>query len=131
MAEKKTVRTSVLVIAVAALFALCLGTALIMGRSETGATVARIALNGETLYEIDLSAVTGEATLTVETDGGYNVITVKNGAVRVSDADCPDRVCVNRGWMTGGYMPIVCLPHRLVIELVSGGEPEAPDAVSG
>ena len=34
-------------------------------------------------------------------------------------------------WLEGGATPIVCLPHRLVITLVSGGSEDALDAVSG
>ena len=53
------------------------------------------------------------------------------GGIRVSFADCPDQICVDQGWLSGGRIPIVCLPHRLVIELVEGGDDEAFDAVSG
>ena len=39
------------------------------------------------------------------------------------EADCPDQVCVRQGWVQDRTVPIVCLPHRLVIEIV-GGEGE-------
>lgn len=127
----KSIRTRVLVIATAAVFALSLAAALALRLSSPPASVARVSLDGQVLYEIDLSAVDEEMQLTIDAGEGYNVIAVRKGGIRVVDADCPDRVCVNRGWLTGGRMPIVCLPHRLVIELVSGGDAEAPDAISG
>ena len=123
--------TRTLVIGAALAFALSLAAALALRTGARPGAVARVTLDGEVLYEIDLSAVEGETSFTVESAHGFNVIAVDRGRIRVSDADCPDRVCVNRGWLTGGYMPVVCLPHRLVIELVSGGDAEAPDAVSG
>ena len=53
--------------------------------------------------------------------GGYNIVTVKDGKIAVTEADCPDQYCVQRGFCGGGT-PIVCLPHGLVIEFL--GEQE-------
>ena len=127
----KTFSNRFWIITLAAAFALCAGAALLVWRAPGERTLARIAVNGEVVREIDLSAVTGEASFVIETDKGANTITVRPGGICVSDADCPDRVCVNQGWLEGGAAPIVCLPHRLVISLVSGGDEGALDAVSG
>ena len=93
--------------------------------------VARVSVDGVVVREIDLAAVTGEESFEVEAGGGRNTITLRPGGICVSEADCPDQVCVKRGWLEGGAAPIVCLPHRLVITLVSGGSEDALDAVSG
>jgi len=115
----------------AVLLALCAGAALLMRRDAAPRSIARIAVDGETWREIDLSAVADETSFDIETPGGWNTVTVRRGAICVSAADCPDQICVRQGWLEGGLVPIVCLPHRLVISLVSGGEEEAFDAVSG
>ena len=78
---------------------------------------AEIYQNGILIKKAPLSV---DAEFTVECEDGVNVVTVKNGAVRVSYADCPDKVCVNRGAVSGGAVPIVCLPHRLEIRIVDG-----------
>lgn len=70
-----------------------------------------------------------DAQLRVECAGGYNVITVENGAVRVSEADCPDKVCVSTGSISGGAVPIVCLPHKLEVRVINGAQ--AVDAAVG
>ena len=120
-------RTWIIIIAA---FFLAMGVlALMQGRG--GGTVAVISVDGREIRRIDLTAVTREAEFDLDTGRGVNTIAVRNGAVCVSFADCPDQVCVRRGWLTGGYTPIVCLPHRLVIELISGGDTGAPDAVAG
>ena len=119
------------IIVLAAAFALCAGTAALVWRAPGRRTLARITVNGETVREIDLSAVTGEASFVIETEAGVNTVAVRPGGIRVLDADCPDQVCVHQGWLEGGAVPIVCLPHRLVISLVSGGSADALDAVSG
>ncbi|MBO4298464.1 MAG: NusG domain II-containing protein [Clostridia bacterium] len=119
------------VVILAAAFALCAGAALLVWRAPGERTLARITVDGEVVREIDLSAVTGEASFVIETDRGSNTVAVRPGGIRVAEADCPDHVCVKQGWLEGGAVPIVCLPHRLVITLVSGGDDGALDAVSG
>ena len=46
----------------------------------------------------------------------------------MSEADCPDRLCVKQGEITNGIYPIVCLPHRLTVRIV---ENSGIDAVTG
>ena len=75
----------------------------------------RIVSDGKTLYTVDLSAAE-DATLTVEYEGHYNIVEIKDKKIRVKDADCPDKTCEKMGWLSGAAMPIVCLPHKLVIE---------------
>ncbi len=60
----------------------------------------------------------------VETARGTNYITVKDGKIAVTEASCPDRYCMHRGFCDGGS-PIVCLPNRLEIRFLSGGEVDA------
>ena len=118
---------------IAIVFAVCLAAAVFVWRAPGSPSrrIARVSVEGEIVREIDLSAVTSERRFVVETAGGANTIAVRPGGICVSDADCPDQVCVKRGWLEGGAAPIVCLPHRLVITLVSGGSEDALDAVSG
>lgn len=80
-------------------------------------STAEIYQNGVLIKRVPLSV---DSEFTVECEGGVNVVTVENGAVRVSYADCPDKVCVNRGAVSGGAVPIVCLPHKLEIRIVDG-----------
>lgn len=88
--------------------------------------VAEIRLNGEVIRRISLSEDTA---FTVETESGWNKIEVSGGAVKVTDADCPDRVCIRSGAISGGAVPIICLPHRLEIVIVSGDSAEFDAAV--
>ena len=94
------------------------------------ANVAHVYLDGSLIETMDLSAVTDPLFVSIESNLGVNTILIERGRICVSDADCPDRSCVRQGWITGGYIPIVCLPHRLVIRLEGGGAPEL-DAVVG
>ena len=85
--------------------------------------MARILLDGTLMDEIRLDKVGASFSFTVEgADGGFNIIQVERGRIRVSHADCPDQICVDQGWISDGTVPIVCLPHGLVIEITGGGE---------
>ena len=128
---KRTLPTRFWVILLSTLFVACAGCAVYFSHGQSGRTIARITVDGQVLREIDLAAVTEEISFTVETPGGTNTVLVCPGGICVSAADCPDQVCVRQGWLEGGQIPIVCLPHRLVISLESGGSELAFDAVSG
>lgn len=83
-------------------------------------TQVNIIQDGTVLYCIDL-AEADDQTIEVEYEGRVNIIQIENGQIRVSDADCPDQICVHMGWLSSGGIPIVCLPNHLVIEF---SEPE-------
>ena len=51
-------------------------------------------------------------------DGAVNVIAVENGAVYMKEANCRDGLCIHQGKMKNAAKTIVCLPHKLEIELV-------------
>ena len=55
----------------------------------------------------------------------YNDILVENGKIKIADASCPDKLCVNMGYISEPLMPITCLPNHLVIRIVNDGE-ESP-----
>lgn len=83
-----------------------------------GETV-RVTVDGEVYAEFLLS---GEFTETVKTQYGTNIIKVKNGKVSVLEADCPDGYCVAHIAVDSTGETIVCLPHRMVIEIVGDGD---------
>ena len=98
-------------------------------RVPEGTAMARIELSGKVIREIDLSAVAEPFEFTVEAENGSNTVRVEKGRIAVTEADCPDKVCVKTGYIENRAMPIVCLPHRLVIT-VNGNDSEY-DAVAG
>ena len=81
---------------------------------KTGST-AIIEQDGETISELDLSKDT-ELVLD-DGNGGSNTITVKNGKIAVTDANCPDLVCVHTGSISQTGEVIACLPHKLIITI--------------
>ena len=93
------------------------GAALWLNSRSASGMVANIYQDGVCIRSIDLSRVTTAETYPVESDAGVNIIQIEPGQIRILEADCPDQVCVQAGWLTDSAAPIVCLPHRLVIRL--------------
>ena len=94
---------------------------LLVRDQKTDAATARITRDGVLLEEIDLNAVDRPYSFTLEDGSGSNTVSVEQGRIRVSEADCPDQICVHQGWISDSALPIVCLPHRLMIEITGGG----------
>lgn len=94
---------------------------LLLRKEDAPSPVARITRDGVLLEEIDLDKVEQPYFLTFEDESGSNMVFVEKGHIRVSWADCPDQVCVNQGYISDGTVPIVCLPHKLIVEIVNGG----------
>lgn len=67
--------------------------------------------------------------LTVASSAGTNVIEVQACKVRVSEADCPNQDCVEQGWISKAGQQIVCLPHKLVVNITDEDAASAYDVV--
>ena len=79
----------------------------------------RILSDGKEVYTADLK-LTEDTVFDVTYQGHVNTVEIKDHRIRIKDADCPDKTCVNMGWLKSSSAPIVCLPHRLVIEFADG-----------
>lgn len=75
----------------------------------------RVVSDDKIVYSADLSTAADTA-FDVSFEGHVNTIEVRDHQIRVRSADCSDQTCVRMGWLKSASMPIVCLPHRLVIE---------------
>ena len=54
-------------------------------------------------------------------NNGSNILVVENGEAWVSEANCPDKVCMGMGKISRNGEFIACLPNRLIV-VVEGGE---------
>ncbi|MGH1831172.1 NusG domain II-containing protein [Enterococcus gilvus] len=97
-----------------------------LNRASSSTQEAVLSVDGEEIKIFDLSDKSQTYTYRYEEkDGDYNLIEVKDGRIRIKEADCGDQICVRRGWIDQSGETIVCLPHKLLIEIKSsdGGEP--------
>ena len=63
-------------------------------------------------------------------NGGSNVLVIEGGQAWISEADCPDRICVRQGKVRYTGQVITCLPNRLTVT-VEGGESDGVDLIVG
>ncbi len=66
----------------------------------------------------------------VRQNGHQNHITIKDGQVSMTFSDCHNQVCVNTGKISKTSQTIVCLPNKVMVEIVSDEGGEA-DVVTG
>ena len=96
----------------------CIGLSALFMAPASPSEMAEVASHGQVIRTIDLRV---DQEFTVTDDTGSNVITVRDGKIAVTWADCPDGYCVDRGFCNSGTQ-IVCLPHRLVITFLGQSE---------
>ena len=101
-----------------AVLVLSIGLSLIMLQPGEKATQAEIWSEGKCIETVILGI---DRVLTVETKYGTNVITVRDGKIAVTEADCPDHYCMARGFCDRGVQ-IVCLPNRLEIRFTGNSD---------
>lgn len=92
---------------------------------QTGSTL-RITVDGRVYGEYSL-----EEDRTIDI-GDTNTCVIADGVVSMTEADCPDLICVHTKSIDAKGGTIVCMPNRVVLEIVDPqcGE-NTPDAVVG
>lgn len=55
-------------------------------------------------------------------DGSYNLLVIQDGKADVTEASCPDGICVNHRAVKRQGETIVCLPNKVVVEIENGEE---------
>lgn len=90
---------------------------------------ANITVDGDLYQKVELTKE--EQIIKVETSKGLNILKVHDYGIEMFEADCPDKVCLSFGFVTRPNSTIVCIPHRVLVELVSegGAEEDEIDAV--
>lgn len=82
---------------------------------------------GQTVVVTVDGAVIAEKPITVNDSvdikdaDGCNRVVIDNREVYMESADCPDKVCVKTGRISRAGETIVCLPHKVVVEIKGGG----------
>ena len=59
-----------------------------------------------------------------------NLLVIEGGKAAVTEASCPDHVCVEQGWVGYTGQAIVCLPNKLVVSIEGAAAPEL-DGIAG
>ena len=88
---------------------------------------AVVTVNGTETARYSLSE---DAEIRLESEnGGFNILVIKNGKADITEASCPDHVCVDQRAISKTGEAITCLPNKTVIT-VDGEEDAEMDFVS-
>ena len=103
------------------LTAVLLGIFLFAGKEE--GTWAVVTIDGT---EYGSYALDKEQTIDL---GTGNHLEIRGGEIRMTEADCPDQICVHQKAISRNGESIICLPNKIVLKIVDGEEAEL-DAVT-
>ncbi len=94
---------------------------------EEGSTV-KVFVDGKVYKELSLKE---DTSFTVELEHGeWNTFVIKDGYVDMTEASCPDKLCVKSpNKIRYDHETITCLPHNVILQIV-GGEENEVDAVA-
>ena len=84
---------------------------------DAAAALYAVIQNSDGFYQV--LSLGEDATVTVTGSLGTNVIEVANGRVRCLESDCSNQTCVKQGWVSGRGQTVVCLPHKLIVQVVA------------
>mgnify|MGYP004670026667 FL=1 len=101
----------------AAVLVICAAAFLLLKGSGGHGTVAVIRVDGEISKKINLDTVAVAYDMEIKTEFGYNKLHIEHDGISVTEADCRDHICMDQGKVSQAGVPIVCLPHRLTIEI--------------
>ena len=105
------------IILVASLLLISLSVFLVITLTKEEGAFAVVSVDGEVVARYSLS-IDGEYSL----NGGTNTLVIEKGRAFVTYASCPDGLCINQGKISMTGERIVCLPNRVMIEIVGAEE---------
>ena len=88
----------------------------------TGTLHLEISVDGNIIKTFSLDA-DQEYLLHVE-DDSFNRLVIRDGSAWISEASCPDKLCVHQGKIRNEGEMIVCLPNRMIAKITI--TPQAP-----
>ena len=115
-------------------FLLILGVLVLAGAVLLWTNIAKRDVGGSAVVYVDGESSAAykldeEGEFLIETEHGTNLLVIKEGKADMMEADCPDRLCVKQHAIYKTGETIVCLPHRVVIE-IEGGQASELDGIA-
>ena len=111
MIKKKILNDIILIAAVLLIAAIGL-TAYMLFRAEGEKVV--VTVNGKPYATYRLNDTVSEEIIS---ENGRNMLIIKNGKVKITEASCPDLVCVHHRAISLEGDVIVCLPNKVVVSI--------------
>ena len=82
--------------------------------------VVRITMDGQVILERDMAEFAEPMEYRITSSSGEMVIFLSSEKVYVKESSCPDKICMHTGELSKNGDGAVCLPNRVVVQIVSG-----------
>lgn len=83
---------------------------------RTAGDAVTITIDGELWRTLSLSS---DTTIDIPGIGGTNTLCIKNGHASITEADCPDKLCVRQASIRHNGESLVCLPHKVIVKVTA------------
>lgn len=145
--DRKSSMTKADICLVAVIVVTALFIALIFRLNRTPGSYANVTCDGRVLIQIPLTQSEAKYYLLTESiielsedewkntqlpsvlSDDYNVIVCQDGKVRMAESSCPDQICVYHSAIYASGESIICLPHKVIVEVISDEERELDGVV--
>ena len=84
-------------------------------KSQNDELMAVITQDGKRVQELDLHKV--QEFQSIKLPRGDIIVVAEKGRIRVLHSDCPDKICVNYGWLTRPGDQAICMPNKTVVTI--------------
>lgn len=89
-----------------------------------------VSIDGQDKYTYSLYENLTVDIITGENDEFVNTLVILDGQAYISDANCPDKICEEHRAVSFTGETIVCLPHKVVVEIAAERSSAELDAVA-
>jgi hypothetical protein len=83
----------------------------------TEGSVVLIQVDGTIVHKTSLSET---HSIAVQGTHGRLTVETRGGKVAITQAECPNHICVKTGWRSRSGEIIVCVPNNTVVRIVAG-----------
>lgn len=82
---------------------------------QSPAALVEISIDGTVVKTFDLNQ--DQEYLIESSTGGTNMLIIQDGEAWISEASCPDKVCIRQGKISHDGELIVCLPNLMIVRI--------------
>ena len=94
---------------------------------RTAGNTVTITIDGELWRTLPLST---DTTIDIPGRGGTNTLCIKNGQASITEADCPDKLCVHQFSIQHNGESLVCLPHKVIVKVTANASDRDLDGIA-
>ena len=127
MKQKFRYKKDIILIAAFLAIGAVLAAVVLLGAEDGGKVQVRVDGNVVATYPLAIDR-------TVEIDGyegGRNLLVIEDGYASVTEASCPDGICIRTGKINKKGQSIICLPNRVSVEVITGEDTGVDIVVGG